>query len=364
MRTGRVPLSVPAALAALALAATAAACSGGGTAADPDFTAAPGFDPDCIAVEMAVSPEKLTLLTDLAETFNGSGAKVGDRCVSVRVTRKSSGAAATLAPAGLAEPGEQRTTAGHLVPGGQRVGRHRQREGRAHAGAGRPALHADAARHRHAGPDGRGARLPGDAHRLRRHRRPRQRPGGLGQVRPPRVGPVQAGQDQSELLDQRAQLHGGRVLRGHGQDERPDRGGPGPARGGRLRPERGERGRPLRRHHPHVPQQLVPGRCPGHGVDVHLGRRRRGEVDHRLQLRQPRRRAVTGRDPAPAQGPPRRHLPAGGHALLGQPVPGAGRRMGDARAEARWPRCSRSSCSSPRTRPGSWSSASGPGTPR
>ena len=104
MRTGRVPLAVPAALAALALAATAAACSGGGTAADPDFTAAPGFDPDCIAVEMAVSPEKLTLLTDLAETFNGSGAKVGDRCVSVRVTRKSSGAAAKLLQQGWPNP--------------------------------------------------------------------------------------------------------------------------------------------------------------------------------------------------------------------------------------------------------------------
>ena len=36
---------------------------------------------------------------------------------------------------------------------------------------------------------------------------PRQRPAGLGGVRPSRVGPVPARQDQPELLDQRAELH-------------------------------------------------------------------------------------------------------------------------------------------------------------
>ena len=43
---------------------------------------------------MASSPEKIALLTDLAETFNESDAEVDGQCVWVRVTRKSSGAAA------------------------------------------------------------------------------------------------------------------------------------------------------------------------------------------------------------------------------------------------------------------------------
>ena len=59
--------------AALALAARPPPARAGDRRLTADFTAAPGFDPDCIAVDMAVSPEKITLLTDLAETFNGSG---------------------------------------------------------------------------------------------------------------------------------------------------------------------------------------------------------------------------------------------------------------------------------------------------
>ena len=195
------------------------------------------------------------------------------------------------ARAGLAEPRDERAGTRHLVAGRQRLGRHRQPEGRAHDGAGRAVVHADAARHRHAQADGRRARLPGHADRLRRHRRPRQRSRGLGQVRPSRVGPVQAGQDQPELLHQRAQLHGGRVLRGDRQDERAHRRGPQPPGRRRLREERGERRRPLRRHHRDVPQQLVPGRRPRHRAHVRVGGRRRGEVHPRLQLGQPRRGA-------------------------------------------------------------------------
>ena len=52
---------------------------------------------DCIVVDMAVSPEKIDLLTDLARTFNGSDrARVDDECVFVRPQRKSSGAAMSL----------------------------------------------------------------------------------------------------------------------------------------------------------------------------------------------------------------------------------------------------------------------------
>jgi Ca-activated chloride channel homolog len=51
----------------------------------------------CITVDMEVSPEKVDLLTDLAKRFNGSDrARVDDECISVRVTRKSSGEGASL----------------------------------------------------------------------------------------------------------------------------------------------------------------------------------------------------------------------------------------------------------------------------
>jgi Ca-activated chloride channel family protein len=88
---------------ALVLAAVVAGCTGGG---DDDEGAAPegpasGFelgDPgDCIVVDMAVSSEKVELLTDLAGRFNESDeARVGDRCAFVEPRDKASGAAATL----------------------------------------------------------------------------------------------------------------------------------------------------------------------------------------------------------------------------------------------------------------------------
>ncbi len=60
---------------------------------------------DCITVDMAVSPEKITVLTELANTFNDeSSNKVGDSCVFVRPARKSSGAAATLLTNGWPDP--------------------------------------------------------------------------------------------------------------------------------------------------------------------------------------------------------------------------------------------------------------------
>lgn len=52
---------------------------------------------DCIVVDMAVSPEKIDLLTDLARTFNESeGAEVDGECIFVRPQRKASGAAMSL----------------------------------------------------------------------------------------------------------------------------------------------------------------------------------------------------------------------------------------------------------------------------
>ena len=75
----------------------ASACTGDdGGGGDGDAALAdPG---DCVVVDIASSPEKLELLGDLAETFNGSDAATlasGD-CAFVRVQNKSSGAAEQL----------------------------------------------------------------------------------------------------------------------------------------------------------------------------------------------------------------------------------------------------------------------------
>ncbi len=59
---------------------------------------------DCIVVDMAVSSEKIALLTDLAEAFNGSGAEANGRCIVVRPRSVASGLAATLIPQGWPDP--------------------------------------------------------------------------------------------------------------------------------------------------------------------------------------------------------------------------------------------------------------------
>lgn len=93
-------------LAAAALAATMlAGCLDAGTsddAADDDL--ALGDPGDCIVVDVAVSSEKIDLMTDLAREFNAASASGNDAdtyqvdgsCVYVRPATKASGAAATL----------------------------------------------------------------------------------------------------------------------------------------------------------------------------------------------------------------------------------------------------------------------------
>ncbi len=77
------------------VAATGAA-PGGAQVADPG---------DCIPVDMAVSPEKVDLLTNLAARFNDSDrAEVGGECVFVRVQRKASGEGASLLVGGWQRP--------------------------------------------------------------------------------------------------------------------------------------------------------------------------------------------------------------------------------------------------------------------
>jgi Ca-activated chloride channel homolog len=97
-----------------AIAATAlAACSGNVTLGEPGTTeeSTPttvdiGGDPgNCVVVDMAVSSEKITLLTDLARDFNRDKSnRVDGQCVFVRPKVKASGGAASLLVAGWPDP--------------------------------------------------------------------------------------------------------------------------------------------------------------------------------------------------------------------------------------------------------------------
>jgi Ca-activated chloride channel family protein len=85
----------------VALALTAAACSTGsgtdGGSGDFGDGGTQSVPKGCAAIDMAVSPEKVELLTDLARTFNESDeAKPGGRCAFVRIKRTSSGVGMSL----------------------------------------------------------------------------------------------------------------------------------------------------------------------------------------------------------------------------------------------------------------------------
>jgi Ca-activated chloride channel family protein len=91
----------------LVAAIVSGACSGGDDdSAEPDSSDLATADPgDCIVVDMAVSSEKIALLTELAEDFNRSDeAAVGDRCVFVRPRSVASGNAANLIVDGWPNP--------------------------------------------------------------------------------------------------------------------------------------------------------------------------------------------------------------------------------------------------------------------
>ncbi|HEX2272579.1 MAG TPA: substrate-binding domain-containing protein [Acidimicrobiales bacterium] len=82
----------------------AAACTVGGDGDGDGDSATDRVPEGCTAVDMAVSPEKVELLTELARQFNGSEeAESGDVCAFVRVHRKSSGTAMQLLAQGWPE---------------------------------------------------------------------------------------------------------------------------------------------------------------------------------------------------------------------------------------------------------------------
>ena len=69
------------------------------------LSATPASAGGCITVDIASSPEKLVLLTELGERFgNSDEARVDGQCVTIRVQRQSSGAAETLLEADWPKP--------------------------------------------------------------------------------------------------------------------------------------------------------------------------------------------------------------------------------------------------------------------
>ena len=129
-----------------AVALSACAGSGGSDGSGDLSDADPG---DCITVDMAVSSEKIALLTELAEEFNNSDdAEIDEGCVFVRPYSKASGGAAQLIVDGWPNPEANGEPARDLVARRVRMGRNRQRTGRRRARSGRHAVHAHAARDR------------------------------------------------------------------------------------------------------------------------------------------------------------------------------------------------------------------------
>jgi len=92
-------------VATLCAAAVLAACAGDDDDGGGDASGVAGDPGDCTVVDMAVSSEKIALLTDLADEFNSSDdAETDDGCVFVRPARKASGAAANLIVDGWPDP--------------------------------------------------------------------------------------------------------------------------------------------------------------------------------------------------------------------------------------------------------------------
>jgi len=91
-----------------ALVATACSSDGGDESATDETTIEDvlGDPGDCLVVDMAVSPEKIDLLTDLARTFNSRGVEVDGECVFVRPQSKSSGLGAALLTEGWDDDAE------------------------------------------------------------------------------------------------------------------------------------------------------------------------------------------------------------------------------------------------------------------
>ena len=253
-------------------------------------------------------PRRSTCMTELAESSTApTPPKVGDDCV-VRAagrarrrarparcwpaagTRRVDGPSPVIWSPAASDVGRGRSTSASPTPGEPPMRR---------AG---DAVHAHAARHRDAQADGRGARLPGDAARLLRHPRPRHSDRqGWAAYGHPGVGPVPARQDEPELLDERAVN-----ARSPSTTRRPARprdlsledladptSGASPAAVESAVVHYGDTTLTFLNNLYRADQR-------GTALHVRVGGRRRGEVGHRLQPRQPRRHPRPGRGAAAA----------------------------------------------------------------
>ncbi len=81
-------------VAMLSVTAGLVACSGGDDDDGGGGAIDVGDPGDCIVVDMAISPEKIDLMTELAREFNETDAELDGECVFARPQRKASGAAA------------------------------------------------------------------------------------------------------------------------------------------------------------------------------------------------------------------------------------------------------------------------------
>ncbi|MEZ5320695.1 MAG: extracellular solute-binding protein [Microthrixaceae bacterium] len=96
-RRGTRPTRLIGALAAVTTM-IAGACGGGDSSDRAGTTSAFAVDADCTRIDMAVSSEKIDLLTDLAKTFNAANHKVdGHKVCVVPVSKASGGAMSALA---------------------------------------------------------------------------------------------------------------------------------------------------------------------------------------------------------------------------------------------------------------------------
>ena len=151
----------------------------------------------CTEVPVATSPEKFTLLTGLAETFNATGQEFGGECAAITVYRVSSGAAARMLSEGWPTDGSAGPAPVLWSPGRQHLGGGGQPApvGPGEAGDRQrlPADHADSPGVGDAPADGRGHGMARSRDRLVRHSRPRLRPRGWGSLGHPEWGDFRLG---------------------------------------------------------------------------------------------------------------------------------------------------------------------------
>ena len=309
MTTRRTTVTdVTAALTAVACSpATARACSGVGATtaarAPPTTWARPR---DCVVVDMAVSPEKVDLLTDLAQRLQRVGREAERRGVSRPRQPQVVGAAASAAgqdwPTRTNGPRPVIWSPAPSAWGAilnQRLADHGDA---GHGRRGRPFM-LNAARDRHAAADGRGARLPRDADRLRRHPPLASDPEGWASYGHPEWGPFQLGKTNPNFSTSGLSALIAQYYAATGKTS---------GLTSRTSPSPTSPTSPAASSRPSSTtatsrvtflNNWYRGRPAGHLAHLRVGGGRRGEVGHRLQLGQPRRRARTGRGAPPAQRP-------------------------------------------------------------